>query len=499
MSIDDAARQGSMTQDDDSQPLPGRWFAMAALLMANFINLIDVTIVNVALPSMQDAFGATDSQIEWVVAVYILTFALLLLPMGRLGDVVGRRRMFLMGVGVFTLGSTLCGLAPGINSLVAARVVQGVGGAMMIPQTLAIVPALFAPKERGLAFALFGLAAGLAAVTGPVLGGLLIAGDFWGLDWRPIFLVNIPVGVVAVVATLRFVPLLPGDADLRLDFIGVALAGLALMMVLFPLIEGRQLGWPLWCWLLMLGAAPVTAGFVLWQKAQARRDAPQLVPASLFDNREYMIGTGLIMMIFAGIPGFFLVFAILLQVGNGLTPLQSGLTTVPFSAGVLVASILSGKLGVRWPRARIAIGAVCLAIGMIGLRFVLPGAGEALSRSGLALPLAVAGIGLGSAISPLFQTVLANVQGRDTGSASGALQAFQQVGAALGLAVMGELFFSTLKTRLPGAADPVAVYSDAMSLAVTFSTVSFILIALLVWRLPTPPDPTAKVDNPAAV
>ena len=480
-----------MTQDNASHPVRGRWFAMAALLMANFINLIDVTIVNVALPSMQDAFDATDSQIEWVVAVYILTFALLLLPMGRLGDVVGRRRMFLAGVGVFTLGSTLCGAAPGIGGLVAARVVQGIGGAMMIPQTLAIVPALFAPKERGLAFALFGLSAGLAAVTGPILGGLLIAGDFWGLDWRPIFLVNIPVGAVAVMATLRYVPALPGDADLRLDVVGVAIAGLALLLVLFPLIEGRQVGWPWWCWLMIVAAAPVTAGFVFWEMAQAKRGAPQLIPASLFANRRFMVGTGLVMLVFAGIPGFFLTLAILLQVGNGLTPLQSGLTTVPFSVGVLLASILSGKLGVRAPRERIAVGAALLASGMIALRFAVPGMGEELSRAALAAPLVIAGIGLGTAISPLFQTVLANVEGRDTGSASGALQAFQQIGGALGLAVMGELFFSTLKARLPGAVDAVAVYSQALSLAILFSTCSFILIALLVWRLP-PPVPVDK-------
>ncbi|WP_296426532.1 MFS transporter [Yoonia sp.] len=473
-----------MTHPDT--PHAGRWLAMAALLMANFINLIDVTIVNVALPSMQEAFDATDSQIEWVVAVYILTFALFLLPMGRLGDVLGRRRMFLAGVCVFTVGSTLCGAAPGILELVGARVVQGIGGAMMIPQTLAIVPALFAPKERGLAFALFGLSAGLAAVTGPVLGGLLIAGDFWGLGWRPIFLVNIPVGVIAVAATLRYVPKLPGNADLRLDFVGVLIAGAALLLVLFPMIEGRQVGWPWWCWLMMLAAAPMAVVFVMWERAQARRNAPQLIPASLFANRSFMMGTGLVMLVFAGIPGFFLTLAILLQVGNGMTPLQSGLTTLPFSIGVLLASVASGKMGVRWPRGRIAVGALCLAAGMIGLQFAVPGAGDVLSRSALILPLIVAGIGLGTGISPLFQTVLANVEGRDTGSASGALQAFQQVGGALGLAVMGEVFFSTLKAQLPGATDPVAVYSHALSLAILFSTCSFLLIAALVWRLPVP-------------
>ena len=211
----------------DAPPVAGRWIAMSILLVANFMNLIDVTIVNVALPSLQDAFGATSSQIEWVVAAYILFFALLLLPAGRLGDILGRRRMFLIGVAVFTLGSALCGLAPSIEGLVAARIFQAVGAASMTPQTLAIIPVIFAPKDRGAAFALTGLTAGLAAVAGPVLGGWLIETDIWGLGWRPIFLVNIPVGIAAILLALRFLPKVPGHPGMGLDLVGTALAGLA--------------------------------------------------------------------------------------------------------------------------------------------------------------------------------------------------------------------------------------------------------------------------------
>lgn len=475
-----------MTMTDTQAPLPGRWIAMAALLIAGFMNLIDITIVNVALPSMQDAFGASDSQIEWVVAVYILTFALFLLPAGRMGDVFGRRLIFIAGVVVFTIGSALCGLAPSMNTLVAARVVQGIGGAMMTPQTLAIVPVLFQPQERGLAYALFGLSAGLASVTGPVVGGLLIAANINGMDWRPIFLVNIPVGVLAVVAALRYVPKIPGGAGLKIDYVGILLAGAALLMVLFPLIEGRQLGWPFWCFGLMIAALPVAGVFLWWQRRQAAVGGAQLIPAGLLANKTYLMGTAVVMLIFAGMPGFFLVLAIVLQVGNDLTPLQSGLTTLPFSVGVLIASAASGRLGLRWPRRRIMWGGLLMATGMVGLRFVVPGAGEALSSSAFILPLTVAGIGLGTAISPLFQTVLANVAGQDAGSASGALQSFQQVGGALGLAIMGEIFFSTLRNRLPGAADPVAVYSDAMALALIFSTATFASVAVLIWRLPRP-------------
>ena len=482
-----------MNRTNDDEPLKGRWIAMAALLVAGFMNLIDVTIVNVAIPSLQRAFDATDSQIEWVVAIYILTFALLLLPMGRLGDVVGRRRMFIAGVCVFTFGSALCGLAPSIWGLVGARVVQGIGGAMMTPQTLAIVPALFAPKERGLAFALFGLSAGLASVTGPVLGGFLIGADLWGLDWRPIFLVNIPVGIVAVLGALRYVPALPGNKGLEIDGVGIALAAATTLLVMFPLIEGRQIGWPVWIWVMMACALPMLWLFIRWQRHRAQAGRAQLLPVALFRNRNFMVGTGIVMLLFAGIPGFFLVLAILLQVGNGFTPLQSGLTTIPFSIGVLVASVAAGRMGNRFLRPRISIGGLLLATCMIALPFVTPQAAGEISRSAFMLPLFIGGLGLGTAISPLFNTVLGQVKDENTGSASGALQSFQQLGGALGLAVMGQLFFAHVAQGLQSGGDKVPVYSEALQMALWFSTASFLLLAASVWKLPPPQAP--KLDK----
>lgn len=482
-----SAGAAAAAPDMAEAPRPGRWIAMASLLLAAFMNLVDITIVNVAIPSLQAAFGATDSQVEWVVAAYIVAFALCLIPAGRLGDVIGRRRMFVIGVAVFTFASLLCGMAPSIWTLVAARLLQGVGGAMIAPQTLALVPVLFQPRERGMAFAMFGLSAGLASVTGPVLGGLLISMDIGGLDWRPIFLVNLPVGALAIAAALRFVPPVPGDRSLRLDGVGIVLAGIALLLVLFPLIEGRQFGWPWWCFALMAAAVPVIGAFVLWQRRRAAIGASQLLPVVLFRYRSYVVGIAITMLIFAGIPGFFLVLAVMLQVGNGLTPLQSGLTTLPFSVGVLIASLASGALGLRWPRGRIMAGCLLLASGMGLLRLVLPGGGEVLDRELMILPLIIAGLGLGTAISPLFQTILSNVADGDAGAASGALQAHQQVAGALGLAVMGEVFFSHLRRNLPGAVDPVPVYSQALSSAILFGIAGFLCVAVLVWRLPRPP------------
>ncbi|MCU0907151.1 MAG: MFS transporter [Rhodobacteraceae bacterium] len=477
-------------REPSQAPLPGRRAAMAVLLLANFMNLIDVTIVNVAVPSLQADLGASDSGIAWIIAAYIFTFALWLVPAGRMGDLYGRRRMFLIGVAIFTVASALCGLATSTEGLIAARVAQGLGGALMTPQTLALVPALFPPQERGAVFALFGVTAGLAAVAGPILGGVLIGADILGLGWRPIFLVNLPLGALAIWGALRLVPAVPGRPTLGVDFVGMALAGLAVLLALFPLIEGRNLGWPLWCLVLLAMAVPVAGLFALWQRRQAARGAPQLIPASLLRARSFLLGGGAAALFFSGVPGFFLVLALYLQVGHGLTPLQSGLTTTPFSVGpfsvgIFAASVLSSRLGARWPRRRIAAGAVLVAAAMLGLRELVLYGDAAITWWRYAVPLSVAGIGLGTAVSPLFQTALADVPPDAAGVASGAVQALQQVGSAFGVAIMGEIFFARLARSAGGAGAPLhADYAAALTQAMVYATVAFAAVAVLSAALP---------------
>lgn len=465
---------------------PDRWIAMFVLLIASFMNMIDVTIVNVAMPSLQRAFDATSSQIEWVVAAYILVFALGLLPFGRLGDIYGRRRIFLIGVFVFTVGSTLCGMAPSMATLIAARVVQGIGGAMMVPQTLAIAQVLFPPHERAAAFSLFGLVAGLASVTGPAAGGFLIDADIAGLDWRPIFLVNIPIGVLAIGGALRFIPPIPGARLMRNDWGGIALASLTVLLLIYPLIEGRDAGWPAWVFAMIAAAFPAAVLFVLWERRQKARGGPELLSVNLLANRNFLIGSAMATVLFSGIPGFFLVLAIYLQTGNGLTPLQSGLTTMPFSVGVLIASVISGRLGMRWPRRRITVGSLLLFAAMVWLRFVVQAVEPPLDRLLFALPLLAGGIGLGIAIAPMFQTVLSNVPPRDAGSGSGALQSFQQIGGALGVALMGQIFFSRVAEGFQTGGVALPVFSEALTGALAYNTAAFLVIAAMVQFLPRP-------------
>ena len=467
----------------ESQAYPRRWLALFVLLLASLMNLIDVTIVNVALPRLQESLDATSTEIEWVVAAYVLAFALGLLPFGRLGDTIGRKSMFQAGVVLFTLFSAACGLAPTMQTLILARVFQGLAGAMMMPQVLAIAQVMFPPRERGVAFSLFGLTAGLASVAGPLTGGLLIGADIHGLDWRPIFLVNIPFGVGTVVAAAILVPHTPANPALRHDIGGILLAALTVFLLVFPLIEGHSLGWPLWTFA-MLGLSAVSAfAFHKHEARRARASLSQLLPVSLLHNGSFLLGMTMVTVFFSGVAGFFIVLAVFLQTGFGLSPLESGLTTVPFPIGVLLASIASGRFAGRWPRARIAGGAGALILGMVILFFVVAAVGEAVDHWQFVLPLLVCGFGLGTAISSLFQTVLAHVPPQDAGSGSGAMQSFQQIGGAIGIAITGQIFFSSLAMRLGTGVAANEAYVDSFGNALVFEIAAFAAVILLLFFL----------------
>jgi EmrB/QacA subfamily drug resistance transporter len=470
--------------DQLSEGHPERWIGLGVLLLAGFMNLIDVTIVNVALPRLQAGFNATSSQIEWVVAAYVLAFALGLLPLGRLGDAIGRKRMFLIGITSFTLFSAFCGMAPSMSALIVFRLFQGLSGAMMMPQVLAIVQVMFPPQERAFAFSFFGLTAGLASVAGPLTGGLLINADIWGLDWRPIFLVNIPIGIATVFAGRALIPDLPGHPNLKHDIVGILLAGLSLVALIYPLIEGHVLGWPVWTFAMMAAAFVGFAAFYAHERRQNRLGLSELLPVSLIADRNFLIGTFMTLVFFSGVAGFFMVLAVFLQTGFGFTPLQSGLTTVPFPAGVLVASLISGRLGGRWPRRRVAVGSLIVAAGMALLALRVSQIGNFVDHWQFLLPLFVAGVGLGIGIASLFQTVLANVPHRDAGAGAGALQSFQQVGGALGIAVSGQIFFSTLAGHLAQQVAPHTAFVSSMSNTLVFEISAFVLVAAMVFLLP---------------
>jgi len=466
---------------------PRRWLALAVLLIASFMNLIDVTIVNVAIPSMQKNLGADASQIEWVIAAYVLAFALGLLPFGRLGDIVGRTKMFLIGVTAFSAASALCGFAPSIEWLIFARVLQGLAGAVMTPQVLAIATVTFPPEERGQSFSLFGLAAGLAAVTGPIAGALLIQADFFGLDWRPIFLVNVPVGILAVVLGWFIIPRPPGHPDLKNDYVGIVLFAGSMVALVYPLIEGRSYGWAPWTWGLMVLAAILLLLFVLWERRMAGQNQPQLLNYNLITNGNFLLGAAVTTIFASGIPAFFMVISIMLQVGFGLTPIESGLTNTPFSVGVLLISLVAGRFGSHFLRTRVAIAAAMLVVGILWVHFIVANLGDAVDHWAFLPPLLIAGLGLGLGFSALFQTVLAGIPPRDAGSASGALQAFQQVGGSIGVALVGEIFFGSLgdigALFRSGPQAVHAAFASSAASATWFQIASFAIVGLLIFLL----------------
>jgi EmrB/QacA subfamily drug resistance transporter len=470
---------------------PRRWLALAVLLIASFMNLIDVTIVNVAIPSMQQNLGADASQIEWVIAAYVLAFALGLLPFGRLGDIVGRTRMFLLGVTAFSAASALCGFAPSIEWLIAARTLQGLAGAMMTPQVLAIATVTFPPEERGQSFSLFGLASGLAAVAGPIAGGFLIQANLWDLDWRPIFLVNVPVGIVAVVLGWFLIPRTPGHPDLRNDYVGIGLFGASMVALVYPLIEGRSYDWAPWTWAMMLLAAVLLVLFVLWERQRAAADRPQLLNYGLITNRNFLLGATVTTIFASGIPGFFMVISIMLQVGFNFTPIESGLTNTPFSVGVLLISLVAGRFGSHYLRTRVALAAGMLGAGILWLHVVIANLGDSIDHWSFLPPLLLAGLGLGLGFSALFQTVLSGIPPRDAGAASGTLQAFQQVGGSVGVALVGQIFFASLGD-IGGLfrSGPAAVHQAFASSAATatwYQIASFGVVVLLVFLLKARP------------
>ena len=435
---------------------PRRWIALIVLLLAAVLDLVDVTVVNVAIPTIQRDLGASYEAIQWVLASYTLAFALGLITGGRLGDIYGRKRVFLVGVAGFALGSALCGLAPSPEMLVASRVLQGAMAAVMIPQVLSIIQASFPPGERGAAFGAYGAVAGLASAGGPLIAGVLIQGDLLGLGWRPIFLVNVPVGLLALVATALVVRESRSEHPLRLDLTGVVIMTVGLLLLVYPLVEGRNLGWPAWTLASMGASVPVLILFAFWERRKARKDGSPLVPPALFRERAFVAGLLVNLIFFLGVGSFFFVLALHLQIGLGFTPLHAGLSILPFSLGGVVASGISVQLAPKAGRWVLAAGALLMAGGMAGLILAFSLFGTRTGTWEVLPALLVAGFGMGLILPPLADVILAGVPTDDAGAASGVLSSTNQLGSAIGVAIIGVVFFGLLASQAPASADAVA-------------------------------------------
>ena len=435
---------------------PRRWVALIVLLLAAFMSLLDVSIVNIAIPSIQRGLHASYADVQWAMAGYTLAYAIVLITGGRLGDMFGRKRLFLIGVVGFTVMSALCGVAQGPGMLIACRVVQGAMGAIMIPQVLAVIQVSFPPGERIKALAGYGATAGLGTVSGPLIGGLLVTHNVLGLGWRTIFLINLPVGVVAVIAALLFVGESRAPGRTRLDLGGLSLLTAAMLLLLYPLVQGRQLGWPAWSFASMAASAPVFALFAAYELGRSRRGGSPLVEMRMFAQRAFSVGIAIAVTFFLGVASFALVLTLFLQEGLGFSALHAGLTFVPFSLGVLVSSGMAARLAPRLGRTVTMAGALVMAAGMAGLIWTVHRAGPAVSTWQLVPGMAAVGLGMGAVLAPLADILLAGVRRRDAGSASGVLNTGFQIGNSIGLALIGVIFFSLLGSQSGPAVNATA-------------------------------------------
>ncbi len=434
---------------------PRRWLTLVILLLAAFMNLLDVSIVNIAIPSIQRDLHASYADVQWALAGYTLAYALVLITGGRLGDAFGRKRLFLIGVIGFTIMSALCGAAQSAEMLIACRVVQGAMGGIMVPQVLSVIQVIFPPAERIKALAGFGVTAGLGTVSGPLLGGLLIQHNLFGLLWRPIFLINIPVGIIAVAASVVLVRESRAPRPPRLDAIGVVLVSVALLLLLYPLVQGRELGWPAWTFVSMAASVPVLALFAGYERAKDRRDGSPLVQLSLFRQRAFAAGIAIAVTFFLGVTSFALILTLSLQTGLGFTPLHAGLTFLPFSGGVLIASGAAARLAPRFGRGVTMTGALIMAAGMAALIAIVHHYGQAVTTWEMVPALVLAGLGMGGVLAPLSDILLAGVPRQHAGSASGLLNTAIQLGASVGIAVIGVIFFGILGSQSGPAASAV--------------------------------------------
>jgi EmrB/QacA subfamily drug resistance transporter len=423
-----------------------RGLAMGVLIFASFMDLLDATIVNVALPSIRTDLDASGAQLEWVVGGYLLAFAVLMITGGRLGDIVGRRRMFVTGVVGFTVGSALACLAPSIGVLLVARVVQGGFAAMMVPQVLSSVQALYAPRERAAMFGVIGAVSGMSAVVGPLLGGWLVSSDAFGIGWRSIFLINLPVGLVLVVLALRWVPDTRSEQPPRLDPVGLVLATAGLLGVVYALVEGRSADWAAWVWSVGAAGVAVLAAFVVQQVRRERRTGSALLPMRLFSDRGFSAGLVTQGAFQGSLAGFALVLTVYAQTGLGWSAIHAGLTLLPFSLGAFVGTAVSVPLGTRLGKVVMVTGAGLQSAATVWVLATVRARGDALTTWSLVPALAVAGVGLGLLVVPLVDVALATIPVGEAGAASGAYGTVQQVGAALGVAVIGTVFFSVVGT-----------------------------------------------------
>ncbi|MDL9944741.1 MFS transporter [Gordonia sp. ABSL11-1] len=432
------------------------WVALAGCLLGVFMQMLDTTIVNIALPDLTVDLAASTSQQLFVLTVYTLAFACTLLTAAIVGGRLGRRRVFIASVVAFTVTSVLCGLAQTPLELIVCRGAQGVSAAMMSAQTLALIAALFPKARHGLVFGIYGAVAGLAAMLGPVVGGVLVTSDVFGWGWRTIFFVNVPMGLAACVLARHRLPQLRQATRTRLDGPGVVLSTAGLFLLLYPLAVGREEGWPAHLWVMMASAAVLLAAFVVVERWTLHHGGIPLLRVDLFRSRRFSIGLTLSLLFFSVFAGFFFTVSVSVQFGLGYSALTTGLLALPFAVGGAAGSLMSPLVVTRVGAAvTLCTGGVVLAVGLAWLAWTLDSSSVSLSVPAVIAPLIVGGVGTGLFVAPLQTAILSDTEPSNIGSASGCVPTVQHIGASLGLAVVTLFFFGQVATQAQSAVPAV--------------------------------------------
>lgn len=453
---------------------------MLVVVSGMFMITLDFFVVNVAIPSTRVDLHAGAAAIEFIVAGFSLAYSASMITAGRLGDLYGRRRMFASGMVLFTLASLTAGLAPDPGVLIAARVVQGVGAAVMTPQMLAILNTSFSGAQRVRAFTAFALSMGIGATFGQLIGGLLIHLDIAGLGWRTIFLINVPIGLVSLALMPKVITESRGAGRQGLDLLGALLGSCGLLAIVFPLVEGREQGWPAWSWAVLAAAVPLLALFTLRQhRLEAAGRAP-LISLSLFRERAFSVGVLLILGFFSAMASFMLVLALYLQEGHGLSPLESGAVFGALGIGYVPAAFAATRMAERLGKQVLTVGALVVAAGYLLMVGTAAGIGVTGPSPWMMAGLCVAGAGMAIFANPVTPTVLARVSPDHAAAAAGVLSTAQEGGNALGVAAIGVVFFGVLgHGRLLG-------YAHAFEWSVAVLAAFTIAVAALVQTLPDP-------------
>lgn len=452
---------------------PRRWLGLFAILSADLLNLLDGTVGTIAAPAIRADLGGSTSTLQWIAAGYTLAMAVGLLLGGRLGDMYGRRRMMVVGVSGFLVASALCAVSVSPEMLLASRVLQGLFGAIMVPQSFGLIRELFG-GEVGKAFALLGPVIGLATVLGPVVAGLLT--DLAG--WRMIFAINVPLGVFALVVGQKVLPASePVARGQRLDVKGAILAATGMFLLVYPLTQGHELGWPAWTLGMLAVSVPTLALFAWYQARRTHRGLPVLVRLGVFAKRSYSSGVAFVIAFFGVIAGFSLAVGLFLQLGLGYTPLQASLTMAPWAVGAFLGSAIGATVLANLGRRVLHIGLSLMTAGLVLLIAMLDGSA---GFGSMVAPFAIYGFGMGMIFVPLFDIIVGDLADDEVGSASGVLTSVEQLGASLGIAVLGTVFFSTAGSParadvsgFTGATEVVAVI--AIGLTVVTFAIGFLL------------------------